>query len=217
MIKFLIDKPISILWVSLKNRIMKISGLHITIIFLTTFCNATSQQLSKAVSAVKFQSSLQTGILMGQKGSSAALSINTINGVQYKTWFGGIGLGLDYYGLKRTVPLFVSIQKELHAKPSTWFWYADGGYDFPWLKDNQKLQYMATYKANGGLFYEAGGGYKFTVFNKTHLGLTAGYSFKQVKEKYTPPCNWCEWNTPVEQITTSDFRRITLKLNWWLQ
>lgn len=76
---------------------------------------------------------------------------------------------------------------------------------------------MVTYKANGGLFYEAGGGYKFTVFNKTHIGVTAGYSFKQVKEKYTPPCVWCEWNTPAEQITTSDFRRITIKLNWWLQ
>lgn len=175
------------------------------------------QHAAKPSGALKFQSNLQSGILVGQKGSQPAMVFSAVNGFQSKTWFGGLGVGLDYYGEKRTAPLFFDVQKELSARRNTWFGYANIGYNMPWLMNDQKQQYAQKYRVIGGVYYEMGGGYKFTIFTKTRLGLSAGYTYKNLKEKYTPPCVWCEWQVPGEQITKYDFRRIALKLNWWLQ
>ena len=49
------------------------------------------------------------------------------------------------------------------------------------------MKFVDKYKAVGGLFYEAGAGYKFTIFTKTPIGFSAGYYYKQLKEKYTYP------------------------------
>lgn len=177
---------------------------------------ANGQHLAAKHSLVKFVSNLQAGVLIGQKGSKPALNINVINGLKFNTWFAGIGVGIDYYGLKRSIPLFLDIQKDISAKSNTWFWFADAGYNFPWLMNNEKMKFVEKYKAVAGLFYEAGAGYKFTIFNKTRIGLSAGYSYKQLKEKYTYPCVWCEFSIPPDQTNNYEYRRIAIKFNWWL-
>lgn len=196
---------------------MKRKTIYLAISCMLLLLSTKGQHAAKPSSPFKFQSNLQSGILVGQKGSQAALVFSAVNGFQSKTWFGGLGVGLDYYGSKRTAPLFINIQKQLSARRNTWFGYMNVGYNMPWLKGDEKLQYAQKYKVIGGVYYEVGGGYKFTVFTKTRLGLSAGYSYKQLKEDYTPPCALCEWSTPQEQIARYEFRRVALKLNWWLQ
>ena len=195
---------------------MEIKKMCLLVTCLLFLLSAKSQHITKTSAAIKFQSNLQSGILIGQKGSKPALSVNAVNGIKYSTWFGGIGVGIDYYGLKRSIPLFLDIQKDISAKFNSWFWFADAGYNFPWLMNNEKMKFVEKYKAVGGLFYEAGAGYKFTIFNKTRIGLSAGYSYKQLKEKYTYPCVWCEFNIPPDQTNKYQYRRIAIKFNWWL-
>jgi hypothetical protein len=194
---------------------MKLKSFYLTVTCMVVLLAAKGQHVTKQAS-VKFQSNLQTGLLAGQKGSKAALLINTVNGLQYHNWFAGIGLGIDYYGPKRTVPLFLDVQNDFSARHNTLFWYANGGYNFPWLKDNERLQDATNYQSFGGLLYEAGAGYRFSLFKKTHVGFSAGYSYKQIKEKFTPPCYWCELNIPPPQTNNYQFRRIAIKVNWWL-
>ena len=56
-----------------------------------------------------FHSINNIGLLEGQSG--AAFQAQTINGFQKRSWFAGIGVGLDYYRY-RTIPLFVDVRKE---------------------------------------------------------------------------------------------------------
>ncbi len=190
---------------------MKRKSNYITLISLLFLLSAKSQQLTKTSPAIKFQSHLQSGILTGQKGSEPAFVINAVNGVQAATWFAGIGVGIDYYQ-KRTIPLFINAEKNLSVKANTFFLYGAAGYNFYRLKDDEKVLYIEN--ANGGLFYEAGAGYKFTIFTKTHIGFSAGYSYKQLKEKYNP-CIYCDFNFPPE-TNNYEYRRISIKFNWWL-
>jgi len=189
----------------------------LTVALLLFSILANSQADPKKTPAIKFQSNLQPGILIGQSGSNPAFTISSINGIQSKSWFAGIGIGLDYYGAKRSVPLFIDVKKDLSEKVNTFFLFADAGYNFPWLMDNQKMKFVEKYNASGGLYYETGIGYKFKIFTNTHIGFSAGYSFKQIKEEYTYPCIWCENEIPPDEISNYKYRRLAIKLNWWLR
>jgi hypothetical protein len=194
---------------------MKLKRIYLLVTCLVVLLSANGQHVTK-LAAAKFQTSLQTGLSIGQTGSKPGWLFNTVNGLQYKNSFAGIGLGIDYYGLKRTVPVFLDIQKNLSAKQNTLYWYVNGGYSIPWVVESNKPAHAGNYKATGGLLYEAGAGYKFSLFNNTKFGLSAGYAYKQLKEKFTPPCNWCELSIPPPQTNNYQFRRIVIKLNWWL-
>ena len=78
-----------------------------------------------------FHSQNFAGLLEGQAGS--AFQLQTINGVQNKGWFTGIGAGLDYYRF-RSVPLFLNMSKFLFDGKK-FFVSGNGGVNFPWLKN----------------------------------------------------------------------------------
>ena len=188
---------------------------HLTVAYLCFFIASYSQATSKTVTPIKFRSSLNAGLLCGQSGSKPAFTASTINGIEINKWFAGIGVGIDYYGEKRSVPLFAAVQKELSKKVNSFFLYGDAGHNFAWLKDNQKMTGVLNYKKMGGLFYEAGAGYKFKIAATGQFGLSAGYSFKQMEERYNYPCYWCEYAVPPSEIYKYNYRRIVIKFNWW--
>ena len=125
---------------------MKRKRIYLTVTCLLFLLSAKSQHITKTSPEIKFQSNLQSGLLVGQKDSKSALSVNAVNGIKSSTWFGGIGVGIDYYGLKRSIPLFLDIQKDISAKSNTWFWFADAGYNFPWLMNNEKMKFVERTK-----------------------------------------------------------------------
>src|SRR5687768_15390308 len=106
----------------------------LTLLFI--FCTgiATAQKNEKKGCSCSFQSLLNIGLLEGQESSE--FQIQTINGIQYKGWFAGIGAGVDYYRF-RSIPLFLDIRKNILNKNFTPFIYADAGIHFPWKKDNE--------------------------------------------------------------------------------
>lgn len=141
-----------------------------------------------------FSSINQLGILSGE--SNNQLAIQSVNGFQYKTWFAGIGLGLDNYGAK-TIPLFLDIRKNILRSASTPFLYADGGIQLTGEK-NRKNAGLSREELETGAYYDFGLGYSIGLKNKKALLLSAGYSIKDVKWTtylneevvcVTTPCN----------------------------
>lgn len=203
----------------MKRHILAIS----LCILFGSFANAQNKKLQS--SKYKFTLIPSVGILEGSADKTFG-QIQVVGGLQKNTCFAGIGAGIDYYGDKRSVPLFVDLKKNFKTGNKTPFIYADAGYNFSWLRENEKVvnQFSGTndYKQKGGLFYEAGLGYKFILKNKLALGFSAGYSCKQSKEIYTPFI-WIDFppfpnpNPSPQNPETYEykFNRVSLKLNCW--
>ncbi|MEP7143778.1 MAG: hypothetical protein ABI707_12945 [Ferruginibacter sp.] len=190
-----------------------------TAVLIFSFLIINAQTKKNTVSANKFTPIVQVGILEGEAGKTYG-QFQLLNGIQRNAWFYGLGLGIDYYASKRSVPLFFDVRRDVIKNKRTPFVYLDGGYNFSWLREDEKIDSWGTdYKARGGLFYETGLGYKFICKNKMAFGLSAGYSFKQQKEMYrtmiyesfTPFPTSGYKQTP--EIYDYKFRRISLKFN----
>ncbi|HWK03254.1 MAG TPA: hypothetical protein VNS58_06465 [Puia sp.] len=124
-------------------------------------------------------------MLFGQQGNYG--QFQTINGAYNGSWFLGAGLGLDYYRF-RSLPLFLSVTKELMPAKNGLFVSLDGGTNFP-LYNRPKYFYGSDNgspsKFTAGPFWSAGLGYKIKL--STHsdhaLSLLTGYSYKELKER----------------------------------
>jgi len=143
--------------------------------FLILLIYTTAAQDQK----IKFGSINQIGLLSGSKGE--AFAVQTINGIKKDKWFAGAGAGLDFYN-ERTVPLFFDVRRDLSLNKNTPFAYADAGVNFLWLTSDQKQQKQFP-KTSPGLCYDLGLGWKLSGKNNRGFLISAGYSFKQVKEK----------------------------------
>ena len=185
------------------------------IISLTSFPLHAQEKQTNAGKANRcncgFQSVVQAGMLEGATGPS--WNIQTINGVHYKSWFAGLGVGLDHYTM-RTIPLFIEVRKELFKRSRTPFVYADGGIHFAWLKTKEKSGWGSG-DYNQGLYYDIGGGYKIGFGKRDALLVSAGYTLKKLQEKRTmvvqciaPPCN------PSTNYYNYTFSRVTFKVGW---
>ena len=157
------------------------------------------------------QSLVQAGLLEGAIGPS--WNVQTINGVHFKSWFAGLGVGLDHYSM-RTIPVFIDLRKELFRKRRTPFLYADGGIHFDWLKAREKPGWGSS-DYNRGLYYDIGGGYKIGFGKRDALLVSAGYTLKKLREERTavvqcvaPPCN------PSTDYYGYTFSRLTFKVGW---
>ena len=159
----------------------------------------------------QFHSVNNIGLLEGQVGS--AFQIQSINGMQYQSWYAGIGLGLDFYRY-RTIPLFIDVRKEFGSSVNKFFAYADGGVHFPWLTDNEKMTYLSDGHFNTGFYTDLGMGYKIALGRTNHLLLSVGYSLKKLEETmeyyyYFPPINAVD-----KEHVNYSLNRLTLKVGW---
>ena len=171
------------------------------------FTALTAQTQSKP----GFSSQNYIGITEGESGT--ALQFQTINGLKYKTWFAGIGTGLDYY-YRRTVPVFFSVSKSLDSQKFPFYVTADAGMNFSWERnDIYYFEYPGEY--HGGLYWGSGVGYKFAFKNKNALLLNLGYNYKRITQTYTytapclvPPC-------PVyDEKYDYRLKRLSIRLGW---
>ena len=162
----------------------------------------------------QFHSINNVGLLEGQTGSS--FQLQTINGAQYRSWFTGVGLGLDFYRY-RTIPLFLDLRKEFGKSSNKLFLFTDVGTNFSWVTDNEKTNYELNDKFGGGFYFEGGLGYKISVSKNNSLMLSLGYSYKKLYETYDEPVylmytqnsanNWSE------KINYS-LNRLSIKIGW---
>ena len=146
--------------------------------------NNTRTDRPVTITPLQFHSINQLGFLEGEVGS--AFQIQTINGLQYKSWFAGIGAGIDYYRF-RSIPLFIDLRKEFGSSPNRFFVYTGAGMNFIWLTDQQKRDFVADhYGANdfsNGLYFDAGIGYKIKLDNNIAMIISPGFSYKRTEAK----------------------------------
>lgn len=170
-----------------------------------------------------FVMTIQGGIMEGQTDKTVP-QFQLLGGIKKDTWLLSLGAGMDYYGA-RSIPLFLDVKNIFGKKSNSFFGYGALGYNFSWLRDNEKIKNWWVPSVNdqkGGLFYEAGVGYKIAVKNKMGFGLSAGYSYKEQSETvhYKPNCDFC---VPIPQPTVESkpetfkyqFRRVSIKLHYW--
>jgi hypothetical protein len=172
---------------------------------LLLMMNVLGQQKSK----IKFHSINNAGVIVG--GSDEALQLQTINGIKYKTYSAGIGIGLDDY-YRKTIPLFLDLRKNLKDKKTSFFIYGDIGINFPWKKDDAENTWWSKGQFSKGLFFDAGLGYSLKICNWTSLLFSLGYSDKQLNEEKNlyPGIDIMPYPEPEQYKYT--FRRINLKI-----
>ena len=168
-----------------------------------------------------FSSQNYVGLLEGEQGSR--FQLQTINGMKYKTWFAGVGTGLDWY-YRRSIPLFMSLNKDFLVRGNRNFFIAtDVGANFPWLVEKNSISWP-YYNIEGGIagfYWGAGLGYKIGI-GKLNDGILfqVGYSYKHVGEKvktqyyydYVPGMIM----QPAEITNRLDYylQRLSLKIGW---
>jgi len=125
-----------------------------------------------AQTKTKFTSINEIGILTGE--SAAEFEMQSINGINYKGFLAGLGIGVDDY-YERTFPLFFDFRKRLSKKESAFFVYGDGGYSFI----SKKVMTEWEMDRKGGLYYAAGIGYEISTKGKVKAVMDVGYSYKR--------------------------------------
>ena len=136
-------------------------------------------------SSWKFRSAEYVGLLNGQAGNYG--QFGTINGASKRSWFLGMGVGMDYYRF-RSLPLFLSVTKELMPGKNGFFVSLDAGVNFPIYHrpDGYYDNSFSSSRFLPGLYWSTGLGYKIKLpadRNKDQaLFLSVGYSYKELKE-----------------------------------
>jgi hypothetical protein len=187
--------------------------LSILLFLLTIMFKISSAQQKSLAGSWQFHSINNLGLLEGQTGSS--FQIQSVNGAQYKSWFAGIGLGLDYYRY-RTIPLFVDFRKEFGRSSNKLFVYIDLGISFSWVTDQQKMNYVTYDKFSNGFYSDLGLGYKINVGRSNSLLLSLGYSYKKITETYNLPFIYTGFPEPEDQIQKINYslNRLSIKMGW---
>jgi hypothetical protein len=162
-------------------RIIKYSLVAFVMIVCSVNCFAQQNSVNK----FQFYSINNIGLIEGKSGS--ALQLQTINGVQFHSWFLGIGVGLDKNRF-RTIPLFIDLRKDLSKTKNGFFIYADAGTNYQDEVASQKTTfnlYPSYNKFNKGFYFDAGAGYKIKLKKNSALLFSAGYTYKELSEQST--------------------------------
>ncbi|HMC85017.1 MAG TPA: hypothetical protein VKI61_05805 [Chitinophagaceae bacterium] len=183
----------------------------LVVILLFCFLYNASAQKTDAVSKWKFHSVNQVGLLQGE--SKSAFHLQSVNGLEKKNWFAGIGVGIDYYRYK-SIPLFAEGIKYFGKTRNQFFIYADAGVNFIWEKTNKSTFYSEKYSP--GFYWGSGIGYKAGLKNGTGFLISAAYSYKRVNDQQTQE-EICPFAGPCN-IQTDNYRynlnRLLLQIGW---
>ena len=132
------------------------------LLFITVGVSSMAQEgkeSKKKGCQCSFTSINQIGLLFGEQDD--AFQLQTVNGFRYRSWMAGVGVGIDGYRY-RTIPLFFQLRKEFRLGPNSIFIYNDIGVNYPWLKTDQKIEWVESdYKH--GFYYDGGIGYKVPI------------------------------------------------------
>lgn len=158
-----------------------------------------------------FSSINQLGMLEG--GTGTAFQFQTVNGLRYNKFFAGIGIGYDRYRL-RSVPVFLDLRMDFFRRANTPFVYGDIGWNEPWPEDRDKSEWLES-DFKGGVYYDAGLGYRWGFGKKHGVVFSGGFSFKHLREDRTVR-TWCDFPPFCTSSTSTErydfkLRRFSIK------
>jgi hypothetical protein len=187
-------------------------------LILVCLCNATclfsqNQPSLPKQKNTRFQSYNTIGLLTGEQTISA--SLQSVNGIQWKSLFVGAGLGFDFYGIG-TTPLFLDLRKTFGQGPKKFFAYGDVGYNIAWPGSNNASFNSSILDQKGGFYSDIGIGYLIGFGKNDALILSAGYTFKSLSDNLVAyplcvPGIVCE---PLTERNEYHFNRISIKAGW---
>ena len=117
----------------------------------------------------RFRTINSVGALIGE--NHPELLFQSVNGIKYKDWFVGIGVGLDQYEIV-SLPLFLDVRMDF-GNDKKGFVYGDIGHNF-FLKDTRKddfPNFNASYKYSGGIYTDIGVGLRASFMKKIKIVL----------------------------------------------
>ena len=130
----------------------------------------SGQAIAQKKNRYLFNSYNSVGFVAGK--SPVEYTVQTINGVNYKNWFLGAGIGIDNYFIK-SYPLFVSLRKDFLLKKNSWFLYGDAGGQIMGNDENESTEFW-EYSTTGGFYMDAGIGYKLKTTKKAAVFFSLG-------------------------------------------
>lgn len=160
-------------------------------IYTTSAQETKQEQPAKKGCSCSFSSLNQAGVLNGSKG--AFLTLQSVNGIKYKTWFAGAGVGVDGY-YRASLPVFLDVRKDLLKKKETPFLYADVGYHFVLDTKDRLNQWYGNEYNKGSMYTDVGVGYRFGFTKVGNFVVSAGYSYKYIEYK-----NMYLWECPTSR------------------
>jgi hypothetical protein len=173
-----------------------------------------SQPLQTKKKNTRFHSYNSLVLLTGDQTVSGAFQ--TVNGIEWKSFFAGAGLGMDFYGIS-TTPIFLDLRKSFGKGKRQFFLYGDIGYQFAWPGSGITVDGSKDGLGNnGGLYTDIGLGYQIGMGKNDALFFSAGYSYKTLTETIivTPLCivgTLCEASV---FENTYKFNRLSFKIGW---
>ena len=178
------------------------------------FILLVSAHVVNAQKKAEFHSQNYAGVLEGEHGSK--FQLQSINGMQWRTWFAGIGTGIDYYYF-RSVPLFLSFNKFLCSCNRSFFFSLDGGVNWVWDNNTEN---NINWSRNGDFaaspYWGTGIGYKIGLKNKKDaVLLNIGYSQKRARE-FVNSVPFCRFPPCPELTDVYRYRlnRLSLRVGW---
>jgi len=181
--------------------------------FINQFIVAQNS-LQQLQTTVHFQSILQGGLLAGK--SKPGFEFQTINGVKWKTFSAGIGVGLDNYFVN-SIPVFFDVRTDFSNRSNTPFLFIDAGSQLLSKKYSKPDDYYFDLYYKAKFYFNAGAGYKINLFKKNAMVLSASFSLKKINEVETPFCDWapCQENPPPFVIINKyNLKRFSLQIGW---
>ena len=153
---------------------------------------------------VTFNSYNSVGFVAGKL--PIAFAAQTENGIKIKNWFIGAGFGIDNY-YKKTLPLFGAIKKEFPFKSSSLFLYGNAGRNLI-AYDKEIKNTFSNISNKGGLYIDAGVGYKIKVNKNSGIFFSMGNTLKKINETETST----DTGFPYAYQAKREFSRISLRI-----
>lgn len=188
-----------------------LNKIFTTLFLLTTVTSLLGQEKTtekKKGCGCSFSSVNQIGLLAGETEKS--FQIQTINGLRYRTWMVGAGVGIDGY-LYPSIPLFLQIRKEFNLKSNVFFIYNDIGLNYAMISSDQK-SFRGAGGYDPGVYYDGGIGYKVLI-KKQALLFSGGFSLKEFKENRSGiACSFFRPCTDQVDVYSYSFNRLSFKV-----
>jgi hypothetical protein len=165
--------------------------------------NKSNAQKQESASFASYNS---LGFIAGN--SPIEFTAQTVNGIKYGPWFAGAGFGMDNYFIK-TLPLFLSLKRDIVFENAKLFLYADVGTHFI-AKDKRTSTNFDETTTKGNIYADAGLGFKFSTGKKSHAFFSLGNSFKKITQKISSK----DSGFPYQYETMYKLSRISLRIGF---
>ncbi len=130
----------------------------------------------------------------------------TENGIKYKNWFAGGGVGIDLYFVE-SLPLFAAFKKQFSYKNNKFFLYANTGGNII-TKNKTIVGFFSTVTTRGGFYGDAGVGYKIKTSQTSSIFFSLGNTLKKIHRVEASSDNL---GMPWVSYTHFNFNRIAFK------